>query len=80
MVTAVYLICFQGCHTGLSHTPGPWRAVQPWHLAEPGVSSSPRFCLSVVSPGLQPVNIDRDPTDKKRRAGLHTYVLVCAWL
>lgn len=50
---------FQGCHTELSHTPGPWRAVQPWRLAEQGVSSAPCVWLSVVSPGLQPVNTDR---------------------
>lgn len=53
------------CYTGLSHTPGPCRAVQPWHLAEPGVSSPPWVFLSVFSPGPPPVNTDRDPTDKK---------------
>lgn len=46
MVTPLLLICFQTCHTGLSHAAGPWRAVRPWCLAEPGVSSLPVFvCL-----------------------------------
>lgn len=46
MVTPLHLICFQTCHTGLSHAAGPWRAVRPWCLAEPGVSSLPVFvCL-----------------------------------
>ena len=80
MVTTVYLICFQGCHTGLSHTPGPWRAVQPWRLAESGVSSPPWVCLSVVSPGPQSVNTDRGPTDKERLGSTHAHVFVCVWL